>query len=252
MRKLQPDYAIRHRFLPRALFVTLMMYATAAIAQTSEFSFGVIPHAFQNGTDETPLRDAIAETNRENLAFVVVNGIKASKEACDDALYDRRKSLLNAAENGIVISLAASDWTECKNAKARSAAVERLNRLREVFFTDDFSLGASKIPLVRQSSSAKFRSYVENARWEFATVLFATVNLPGQNNHYRSDAGRNSEFEDRLIANRDWLDRISARHDGVSWKASYFFAMPIRWNRRIRRNCPAMGRDATASLKHVI
>jgi hypothetical protein len=38
--------------------------------------------------------------------------------------------------------------------------------------------------------------------------MFATINLPANNNHYRPEAGRNSEFEDRLIANRDWLQRI--------------------------------------------
>jgi len=123
-------------------------------------------------------------------------------------LYSDRKTLLDEAKNGLIVSLTASDWTECKNAHGRSAAAERLNRLRDLFFVDEFSLGASKIPLVRQSTMPKFRSYVENARWEVDNVLFATINLPAANNHYRTDAGRNSEFEDRLIANRDWLHRI--------------------------------------------
>jgi len=38
--------------------------------------------------------------------------------------------------------------------------------------------------------------------------MFATVNLPASNNHYLTEAGRNSEFEDRLIANQNWLQRI--------------------------------------------
>jgi hypothetical protein len=88
--------------------------------------------------------------------------------------------------------------------------MERLSRLRELFFVDEFSLGASKIPVIRQSNTPKFRSYMENARWEVGRVLFATVNLPADNNHYRMEAGRNSEFEDRLIANRDWLQRTFA------------------------------------------
>ena len=250
----QNDYAMKHRLLPRVLLAALMMYAAAAIAQTPEFSFGVIPHAFQNSTDEMPLHDAIAGTNRENLAFVVVNGIKSSKETCDDALYDRRKNLLNTAENGVVISLAASDWTECKNAKAKSAAIERLNRLREVFFTDDFSLGASKIPLVRQSSSAKFRSYAENARWELATVLFATVNLPKKNNHYRSEAGRNSEFEDRLIANRDWLDRLfsQARRRKLDGIVLFCDANPLELPNQTQLSNYGTPRDGFAETRHLI
>ena len=87
-------------------------------------------------------------------------------------------------------------------------ALERLARLRELFFSDDFSQGGSRIPLIRQSTTPKFRSYVENARWEFDDILFATINLPANNNHYLSAAGRNSEFEDRQVANRHWLQRL--------------------------------------------
>ena len=41
-------------------------------------------------------------------------------------------------------------------------------------------------------------------------MLFATVDWPANNNHYLPEAGRNSEFEDRLVANRAWLKRLCA------------------------------------------
>ena len=186
---------------------TLFAQAGAAMPQPSEFSFAVINQA-PNASDDAALRAAIAETDADNVAFVVASGIKSKAEPCSDQLYNSRKTLLDEAKNGLIVSLTASDWAECKNAHGRSAAAERLNRLRDLFFVDEFSFGASKITLVRQASMPKFRSYVENARWEVDNVLFATINLPAANNHYRTDAGRNSEFEDRLIANRDWLHRI--------------------------------------------
>ena len=179
-----------------------------ALAQSDEFSFGVIGHASGAAADQSALRDAIEQSDESNLAFVVVNGIKSAVEPCSDTLYLQRKAILEQAKNGLMLSLAASDWSECRNAGERSAAVERLNRLRDLFFVDEFSFGASKLPLVRQSNSAKFRNYGENTRWEIGVVMFATVNLPSNNNHYRSEAGRNNEFEDRLIANRDWLRRV--------------------------------------------
>lgn len=185
------------------------MIATQQVAaQPAAFSFGVLAHPFRAATDETALSETIAETDADNLAFVVANGIKANVEPCTDSLYQRRKALLDSAENGLIVSLAGSDWVDCRNSHGRSAAIERLNHIREVFFADDFSLGSSRIPLVRESATAKFRTYAENARWEFGNVMFATVNLPAPNNHYRIEAGRNSEFEDRLIANRDWLQRL--------------------------------------------
>ena len=185
----------------------LCMYSSSLYAQPSEFSFGVIAPA-SSKLDETALRDMILKSDVDNLAFVVVDRIKSDDEACSDEVYKRRKALLNSAKNGLIVSLAASDWSGCKNAAGKSSAVERLNRVRDQFFSDDFSFGASKIPLVRQSASAKFRSYGENARWEFGNVMFATINLPANNNRYIADAGHNNEFEDRIIANRDWLQRI--------------------------------------------
>ncbi len=177
-------------------------------AEQAEFSFGVISHPFTSAADDAVLRDVIEETDADNLAFVVANGVKAADEPCTDKLYARRKSLLHGAKNGLVVSLAASDWVECKNENGKSTAIGKLNHLRDLFFGDEFSIGATKIPVVRQSSTAKFRSFSENARWEIGDIMFATINLPGNNNHYVTDAGRNGEFEDRLVANRDWLHRI--------------------------------------------
>ncbi|WP_334188547.1 hypothetical protein [Noviherbaspirillum sp.] len=177
-------------------------------AATDTFSFGVVAHPDRTMTEETDLREAISESDADNLAFVVANGIKASEEPCSDELYQRRKALLDSAKNGVIVSLAGSDWTGCRHANGRSAAIGRLNRLRELFFTDEFSLGGSRLPLVRQSATAKFRNYGENARWEVNGILFATVNAPENNNHFLLDAGRNSEFEDRVVANREWLHRV--------------------------------------------
>lgn len=195
-------------FLKGLLACGVMAQACGVMAATGAFSFGVIAHPFKGTQDESVLRESIAETDADNLAFVVSNGIKARSESCNDDVYNARKALLNSAKNGLIVSLAASDWTDCKGENGKSAAIGRLNRLRELFFTDELSLGATRIPLVRQSATAKFRSYGENARWEFGEAMFATVNLPENNNHYLSAAGRNSEFEDRLIANRYWLHRV--------------------------------------------
>ena len=90
--------------------------------------------------------------------------------------------------------------------------------MRELFFDDEFSMGATRIPLVRQSTVVKFDDFAENARWEMGRIMFATINLPSPNNHYVTAAGRNGEFEDRLVANRDWLNRVFlyARRDRLA------------------------------------
>lgn len=197
------------RLLLTAMFATALACLSPG-ARAQEFSFGVIGQTVSAAGDDEGLARAIADSDADNLAFVVLEGFKRDDEACTDALYQRRLDLLSTAKNGLIVSPAGADWAECRNANGRSAAVERLTRLRELFYLDDFSHGASKIPLLRQSGTPKFRAYVENARWEIGNVLFATVNLPADNNHYRTEAGRNSEFEDRMIADRNWLQHIFA------------------------------------------
>jgi hypothetical protein len=199
---------MKKHWLNGLLACSLTAQACCAMAAAAEFSFGVISPPFKMARGEDGLRESIADTDSDNLAFVVAHGIKSRSEPCSDGVYNARKSLLNSAQNGLIVSLAASDWTDCKGMNGKSAAIGRLTRLRELFFVDEMSMGASKIPVMRQSTTPKFRSYAENARWEVGTTMFATVNLPANNNHYLTDAGRNSEFEDRLIANRAWLHRV--------------------------------------------
>ncbi|MDB5959805.1 MAG: hypothetical protein JWP59_1099 [Massilia sp.] len=172
--------------------------------------FGIIGNSFHAGGGEARLKQAIADQSEAALAFVVVTGIKGVDEPCSDRLYARRRELLEDARRPLIMLPSSSDWSECKNPAGRSVAIERLNRLRELFYGEPVSLGARKLPLTRLSSSAKFRSYGENAHWQVGDVLYATINLPANNNHYRPEAGRNSEFEDRLVANRFWLNRLFA------------------------------------------
>ncbi|MTV39412.1 hypothetical protein [Duganella radicis] len=212
----------RHRRLPLAAARTLaaamaLAHAASAVyaapasgaAQAARgFQFAVIGHPLQHDRDEAALKRAIGDATQGDPAFVVATGIKAASEPCSDKLYAQRHALLNESPQPMIVSLAGSDWTACLNSAGRSNAIERLNRLRELFYVDGESLGARHIGVTRMSSTAKFRSYAENAHWEYGKVLFATINLPANNNHYRAEAGRNSEYEDRLVANRAWLHRL--------------------------------------------
>ncbi len=190
------------------LLMACALLHPAHATQSSPFNFGVIAKPLKAATGENMVRDAIAESDADNLAFVVANGVKAGDESCSDDVYKNRRNLFDSAKNGLIVSVTASDWAQCVNAKNRSISAERLSRLRDVFFADEFSFGDSKIPLVHQSTMPKFRLYAENMHWRIGDVMFATVNLPSNNNNYLNAAGRNSEFEDRQIANNDWLKRI--------------------------------------------
>jgi hypothetical protein len=101
--------------------------------------------------------------------------------------------------------VAAAEWSSC--GKAVHDPFERLEHLGDVLFNSDASLGQQRMQWLRQSAMPRFKRYRENLRWQSGNVLFTTINLPDNNNNFRIAAGRNGEFEERLVANRAWLDR---------------------------------------------
>lgn len=180
-----------------------------ASSSANSYSFALLP--FPHSSEAVPQwQQKLRVLDAAALAFVVVNGVKAANQPCGDQIYQQHRSWFDDVENGVVVNLAAQDWSDCQKSDGYSNAVERLTRLRELFFSDEFSLGKSRIELSRQSLSPKFRNYPENARWEINGVLFATIHLPADNNRFLAAAGRNSEFEDRQVANRDWLKKLFA------------------------------------------
>jgi hypothetical protein len=190
--------------------------AAEVVKDPREHRFAVVGHrAAQHG--EEALKEVLQDARDEDLAFLVVTGIKGAGEACGDRVYQKRRDLFDKAKRPVILSLSGNDWTGCRNSAGRTNAIERLNRLRELFYGEPESLGKDKLPMTRLSSSPRFRSYAENAHWQVGKVLYATINLPAANNHYLPAAGRNSEYEDRAVANRFWLNRLFAiaRQDKV-------------------------------------
>ncbi|MCC2956058.1 hypothetical protein LK542_10575 [Massilia sp. IC2-477] len=183
--------------------------AAEVVKDPDAHHFAVVGHRALEG-GEAALKEVLAEAKDEDLAFLVVTGIKGEQEACGDRVYQKRRDLFDKAARPVILSLSGSDWTGCRNSAGRTNAIERLNRLRELFYGEPESLGKDKLPVTRLSSSPRFRSYAENAHWQVGKVMYATINLPAANNHYLPAAGRNSEYEDRAVANRFWLNRLFA------------------------------------------
>ena len=213
----------------------LIAPTTHALPKTSQFKFAVIGQ--DASRDDSALLEAIKRVSLSKYSFVLINGLRPQHELCRDDTFQRRKKILNEAGKQTIVSLAARDWAECRNEKGESAAQERLNYLRGLLFENEQPNRESYFHVVRQSSVVKFRNYAENARWESGGIQFATINLPSNNNHYLAAAGRNNEFEDRLIANRTWLQRVFSHAKGRKMKGIVLFvdgnplAVPARSNR---------------------
>ncbi len=189
--------------------LALLLLFIALAAQAEPVRVAVLMHAADGSAEDSSLRAALDEAQGVDPAFIVVNGIKNAKEPCTDRLYRQRKALLESAASPVFLSMAGSDWLACRDRHGRPASAAWLNLLREQLFGDISWNGSKHLALRRQSALPAYRSYAENTRWTVQGVLFATLHLPAPNNHYLASAGQNSEFEDRLTANRDWLRRIA-------------------------------------------
>lgn len=203
------------RFLMRsllsfhALMALLLCSLLATTARSAEpLRFTVMMHAMRDAADDTELRAAFENAQAGDPSFIVVNGMRAPREPCTDRLYRQRAALLESGNVPVILSLAGSDWLDCRDRQGRPAAQAWLSLLREQVFGEISWSGAKHLNLRRQSASRAFRSYAENTRWVVDNVLFATLNLPADNNHYLPSAGGNSEFEDRATANREWIKRL--------------------------------------------
>lgn len=206
-----------------ALCAALCLPAVAGAKDDDAHHFGVIGHSFDGKSDKR-FRKALEDTSDRTNAFVVVTGIKHAQESCGDRVYEARRDLVARVKRPTIVLPAGSDWTACRNSAGRTNAVERLNRLRELFHGEPASLGVKKLPLTRLSMSPRFRAYAENAHWTVGKVLYASVNLPANNNHYLAAAGRNSEYEDRQVATRFWLNRLFTLARGDKLDAIVLFS----------------------------
>ena len=173
------------------------------------FTFTVIGNVPERAEDVAPARALLDAIDAEHPAFVVhLGNLNGRDELCSDDLLEARHDLLDSLITPVVYIPGDHDWSDCQRPAAGSFdPIERLLRLRELFYPDDNTLGQRAMTVMRQSDQAKFRSYRENSRWTMKDVLFVTLNVPGDNNNYKTAGGRNGEYEDRLEANRQWLAR---------------------------------------------
>ena len=98
----------------------------------------------------------------------------------------RRLSQFNASIHPLIYTPGDNEWTDCHDAQGTKGGnpLERLARLRSLFFADEQSLGRRKVTLTRQSRSSDpvFAKYRENVRWDHGGVTFVTIHVVGSNN----------------------------------------------------------------------
>ena len=191
-----------------ALWLALTV-ALPTVGHAEAFRFSVMMRVMEDSHDEPAMRAALESAQASEPPFIVVNGLKRSDERCSEALFQRRKGVLEQATVPVILSMAATDWADCRDRQKRTAARVWLNFLRDQFSGDIGSHSGGTLNIKHQSAMRAYRSYAENTRWVYQRILFASLHVAANNNQYIEAAGQNQEFEDRQVANRKWIRRLA-------------------------------------------
>jgi len=199
------------------LIVAFVLSLAAALAhghagalapgQTGErFSFAVIGDTPYHFSEEWRFAEMLKDINKEDLAFVVhVGDFKSGDSPCSDELFAQRLQQFQSVRHPFIFVPGDNEWTDCHRSGADP--LERLAKLREMFYPNDDSLGERKLKLERQSADPRFAEYRENVRWSIGSALFIGLNIPGSNNNLGRTPQMDAEYARRGLANADWLAR---------------------------------------------
>lgn len=212
------------RFLGHAaLALTALLAAGCAsdglVPQSSgAFSFGLIGDQQYNAAEERQFSAMLLAIDSEPLDFVVhVGDFKAGGNSpCTDSLLASRYTEFNQSKHPLIYTPGDNEWVDCRRPTNGSMdPLDRLSKLRELFFREKRSLGKTTLPL--SSPATVFASdpvlsrYRENAMWVHRGLVFATFNIQGSNDNVGFDAASDAEQRERVGANIQWLKTAVAR-----------------------------------------
>jgi hypothetical protein len=181
--------------------------AMAAAADAETFSFALIGDVPYNQFERAHLPLLLEEIGRENVAFVIHDGdIKDGGSPCSDEVFLDRLQLFNASRHPFILIPGDNEWTDCRRRSNGSYdPLERLAKLRELFFARGRTLGRNTFPLETQTLDPVFGRYRENVRWQKGRMLFVGLNIPGGDNNFGRGPAPSADFLERGNANRAWL-----------------------------------------------
>ncbi len=199
----------------------------------------------------------IDKINTQSLAFTIhVGDIKSGSTVCSDETFLSVRQLFDQFDRALIYTPGDNEWTDCHRVNnGRYDPLERLEKIRQMFFASNESLGKQRRSVQAQSSQNSFTSFVENRRWSQGKVRFATLHLVGSNNNLQPGLPSSSEFAAREHANIAWLKETFAEAKAnmdsavvLAMQADTFFGEPrkgsgfVRWNAALAQEVAAWGK----------
>src|SRR5262245_20534433 len=189
--------------------------------KTFVYSVGLWGDLPYSAVQEAALPTLFQDMNDSQLAFSVHDGDlkQGSGSPCNDALYQRALGWFDSLQAPAMFTPGDNDWTDCDRASHGGFdSRERLDHERALFFPTDQSLGQHTMTQEVQTAAECLNAAgtlvpcVENRRWTFKDVTYATLNIQGSCNNLCDtnrqgvgDSGDPAEWAARNKADIDWL-----------------------------------------------
>ena len=200
-----------------APLLAVLLYAAAAAGAAAEegpvtlVAVGDMPYRTEDFARFEDLLDAI-NADPPDLT-IHVGDIKSSGTPCTDAAFERQRDYMDSLAGPLLYTPGDNEWTDCHRPTAGGYdPLERLTRLRAMFFDAPRSRGRAPVAVVRQADEDPARAlYVENMRWTHRGVVFATIHAVGSNDGDNAAIpGAVAEHEARSAAGQAWMARAFA------------------------------------------
>ena len=163
--------------------------APEATVPDGPFTIALIGDSGSNAEQDRILLNTRTAISSRPYSFVVHDGdIQSPDDPCTDERLQYVYELFDGFSSPFVFTPGDNEWADCPDP------AERLDAIRQRFFSTGRSLGQRRLSLTRQEAP-----WVENARWTAGNVVFATLNVPGP-------SGRSSGADGLHDANVAWLN----------------------------------------------
>jgi len=201
----------------------MLLFSSSATSQGgreapgARFEFALIGDMPYDARQEKELANVMREIDAAELAFVVhdgdfwYDGAAWTEQVggfppCGDETFEHRLGLAQSSKHPFIFVVGDNEWADCHRAKPRTYdPLERLAKLRQMFFHGDQSLGRRTIRLTRQSEDSRYANFRENVRWTQGDVMFVTLHMIGSNNNLGRTPEMDAEYSERNAANLAWM-----------------------------------------------
>ena len=187
-------------------------------SQDGPFQFGLIGDMPYTHVQEQQYQRVLAALNNADLAFVVHVGDTQNDPRgyypnpsvgllpCTDENYKTIFNSFQSIKHPVILTPGDNDWADCHLVREpKIDPLERLAKVRAMFYPDGRSLGQRTIPVESQSKDSQFNKYRENLRWAINGVTFATLHIVGSNDNLGRTPEMDAEQAERKVANITWM-----------------------------------------------